>query len=333
MFPRSEKGTIKKYQGSLVGAAVGDALGAPVEFFPLEEIKRQFGIFKEMTGGGMFNWRPGQTTDDSDMAMAIVNSVVAKGAYVPEDIALRFVAWMKSGPRDIGGMTKSGLSYIASGVDYRRSGQLTLERFRTAPNGSIMRTGPIGLIFRGQPERITEAASEVSAMTHAHPECLLACQMTSLLVADLASGDTKNKALGQLRERFETNNKALQMVDDALNGRYHRDVYRGGGYVFESFNIALHSLMLFDNFEDTLVYAVNLGGDADSQATVAGAFAGALYGIDGIPKRWKEKLNPFTSPEIEQKAEIIYCVNKEKYSDPGKKSWLHRLQAKRQSQI
>lgn len=302
--------TIKRFKGCLVGAAVGDALGAPVEFKSASEIELEYGgKLKEMVGGGYFNWRAGQTTDDTDMSMAIVDSVVKNGRYVPEDIASRFVAWMQRGPRDIGGMTKAGLLAIASGADFRDSGRLILPRFNTAPNGSIMRTAPIGLIFRGQPEMLMQAAGEVSAMTHAHPECLLACRMTPFLIADLVSGVSRDQALEMLRQRFQSDQKAQHMINDALQGKYYRDVYQGGGYVFESFNIALNAFMSFDNFEDTLVYAVNLGGDTDTQATVAGAFAGAFYGVDSIPGRWKSKLNPFSAAEIEEKARKLYLLN------------------------
>lgn len=304
-----EERIIRSYQGCLVGAAIGDALGAPAEFSSEEQIKNQWGKLTEMVGGGYFQWRPGQTTDDTDMSMSIVNSVYQHGAYVPEDIARRFVAWMKARPRDIGGMTKTSLTYLASGVSFRESGKLTLKSFGTAPNGSIMRTAPIGLIFRGQPERMFKASDEVSAMTHAHPECLLACRMTCSLISNLASGEDKNQALDHLVQTFQDSDEAQRMIKDTLVGKYYRDVYRGGGYVFESFNIALHALVLFDNFEDILVHAVNLGGDADSQATVAGAFAGAYYGIDQIPKRWKKKLNPFGVGEIEKKAERLFYLN------------------------
>lgn len=305
-----ESELIKRYQGCLVGAAVGDALGAPVEFLTSNEINKQYGIYTEMTGGGFFNWRPGQTTDDTDMSMAILNSIVENGRYMPEDIARRFVAWMEAGPPDIGGMTRVGLSAIASGADFKDSGRSILPRFGTAPNGSIMRTASVGLIFRGQPERMFEASDEISAMTHAHPDCLLACRMASSFISDLASGKNKAEARDLLMNRFKDSEKAMSMVYDAMRGEFFRDMYRGGGYAFETFNIAFHTFMYEDNFEDTLVRAISFGGDTDTQATVAGAFAGAHYGVDQIPFRWRVKLNPFTSSEIEEKAKRLYFVNK-----------------------
>lgn len=136
--------------------------------------------------------------------------------------------------------------------------------------------------------------------------------MTCNLISDLAGGIDKMEALSRLTWQFRDSPRALQMVHQALQGNYFRDVYRkqGGGYVFETFNIALHSLFKFDNFEDSLIYTVNLGGDADSQATVAGAFAGAFYGIDQIPTRWKNKLNPVSCVEIEEKAKKLYIISK-----------------------
>lgn len=308
-MPNIELEIIKRYQGCLVGAAVGDALGAPAEFLTMAQIKKHFGKVIEMVGGGYLNWKPGQTTDDTDMAMAILNSVVEKEVYDPKDIAKRFVAWMRSNPKDIGGMTQTSLNYIDSGISYQDSGKLTLERFKTAPNGSIMRTAPVGLIYRNSPEKMLQASDEISAMTHAHEQCLLACRMTSTLISDLAGGETKEKALSGLMQKFSEEPKAIQMLFDSVRGEFHRDVYNGGGYVFESFNIALNAFMNYENFEEVVVYAVNLGGDADSQATVAGAFAGAHLGIDAIPLRWKKALNPYSADSIARKAEKLYHLD------------------------
>lgn len=327
-MPRSiDSEIVKRYQGCLVGAAVGDALGAPAEFHSTAEIYQKYnGPLREMVGGGYFKWDIGQTTDDTDMSMGIVNSVVHKGKYDPTDIASNFVDWLYSKPRDIGGTTASGLKFIAEGGDYREAGKKNLLRLNTAPNGSIMRTAPIGLIFRGNNEKMAQASDEVSAMTHAHPECLLACRMTNTLVADLAAGASKQQALDNLYSSFASNRFATGMIEDALKGNYYRHVYQnvGGGYVFESFNIALDAFIKHNNFEDAVVYAVNLGGDADSQATVAGAFAGAHYGIDAIPDRWKQPLNPFTADEIAEKAKKIYLINRQ-ISKTEPSGWLQRF--------
>lgn len=326
MFRSPENQIIKRYQGCLVGAAVGDALGAPAEFFTPDQIAAKYnGPLKEMVGGGVFNWRVGQTTDDTDMSMAVIDSFINKNGYDPADIANGFVKWMRGKPKDIGGTTHNALLYIAQGMDYRQSGYELLNKVNTAPNGSIMRTHPFGLMFRGDSKKMSQASSEVSAMTHAHRECRLACRMTSELVGDLAGGTPKDEAVGNLVQKFKDDDTAVFMVNQALNGEFYQDVYPGGGYVFESFNIALNALMNHDNFEDSVVFAVNLGGDADSQATVAGALAGAHYGIDAIPERWKKPLNPFTAEELAQKAKQIYLLNKQMTQPASPKKWWNNL--------
>ncbi len=296
---------LSRYQGCLVGGAVGDALGAPVEFLSESTIKSQYGVVREMLGGGIFNWGIGETTDDTDQTLAIVDSLIANNGYNPEDIAKRFLAWYKHGPKDIGGTTALGLSQLENGMSFRDSGKLAVAMGKAAANGSLMRTHPLGLYFSGDLESLRSAAQVVSSITHANDECVLACQMASELVSNLVNGLSREDAVSNLQVSYSQNSLATEKLGKALEGY----VYPGKiGYVFNTFDIALYSFIKSRDFEETVIMAVAAGGDTDTQATVAGAFAGAFYGIDQIPVRWKSKLNPFTSREIEQKAVKIYSI-------------------------
>ncbi|MGH9068340.1 MAG: ADP-ribosylglycohydrolase family protein, partial [Acidimicrobiales bacterium] len=120
--------------GGLFGLCVGDALGATCEFLSPAEIARRHGRHTEIIGGGSFGWRPGQGTDDSDMAMVIARAY-AEG-YSLEAVAKGFVSWYRSNPRDIGGTTATALTKLAHGENPRRSGAT---HDRSAANGSLMR--------------------------------------------------------------------------------------------------------------------------------------------------------------------------------------------------
>ncbi len=317
------KDILSGYEGAVVGAAVADAVGAPLEFYPPLEIKALFEenpyLTKNMNGGGAFNWEPGQTTDDTDMALAIVDSIVANGRYDPSDIAERFVWWMQSMPKDIGGLTRNSLKLVADGVSYRKSGEVLLASSKRPPiaNGSVMRTYPIGLLFRGNLPKMFKASDEISAITHAHSECLTACRMTCDVVANLASGVDKAALPNILAQDFKDTPAIDQLIEDAMTGETHRKKNRGYGGAFESFNIAFNSLMTTNNFADAINRSISFGYDTDTQATVTGAFAGALYGIEGIPIQWREQLNAYDlavqsqmgTDALRAKAKGLYTLN------------------------
>lgn len=298
---------IDRYKGCIVGSAVGDALGAPAEFLSAAEIKRKYGVLREMVGGGAFNWREGQTTDDTDNSLCIIDSLVDSRKYVPADIANRLLLWYESNPVDIGGTTRRSLSLLAQGNSWKESGKIAVSLGARAGNGSLMRTEPVGLYFRGRPKDIDKAAAEISAITHADPDCIVACQMASHLVAFLATGYSQTDSIGLLKEMYPANTQSGYKLRKALDGGYNNDNF---GWVLNTLGVALTSFVEAQDFEGAVSKAIHVGWDTDSQATVAGAFAGALWGNEQIPDRWKQKLNPYSAQELESKAEKIFILNK-----------------------
>ncbi len=271
------------------------------------EIKRKYGVVREMVGGGAFNWREGQTTDDTDNSLCIIDSIVDNQKYFPANIANRFLLWYESNPVDIGGTTRMSLSLLAKGYSWKDSGKIAVSLGARAGNGSLMRTEPVGLYFRGSPKDIDKAAAEISAITHADPDCIVACQMASHLVAFLATGYSRADSIDLLKEMYRSNSQSGLKLRKALDGGYNSDNF---GWVLNTLGIALTSFVEAQNFEDAVEKAIHVGWDTDSQATVVGAFAGALWGNEQIPDRWKSKLNPVTNTELEEKATKLYQLNK-----------------------
>ena len=148
--------------------AVGDALGATLEFRPPRPPGREH---TEITGGGPFGWRPGEPTDDTDLTMAVAEAYAS--SFSIQGVAERFLAWYERGPRDVGGTTASAFRAYRATRDPRTSGR---SDERSAANGSLMRTIAVGLARPDADTRRREAAA-ISAITHAEPRCIAACRV------------------------------------------------------------------------------------------------------------------------------------------------------------
>jgi ADP-ribosyl-[dinitrogen reductase] hydrolase len=170
--------------GALLGWVVGDALGAPFEFGPADAFSRRFatpmrGLHTEMCGGGP--WRPGEWTDDSQMGLAVAESLLTQGGLDEADIFERFKAWHASGPKDVGIQTRS---VLGSGQPWDVAARRHFESgARAAGNGSIMRTLPAAIFFaRSGPDASAEAAHAISNLTHGDPYAGDACAIYHRMV-------------------------------------------------------------------------------------------------------------------------------------------------------
>src|SRR6185312_10542521 len=263
-----------KYRGCMLGLAVGDALGAPLEFIDRAEIARRHGVVREMLGGGWLYTAPGEYTDDTQMTLAIARSVVALGRIDPVDIGVGFVEWMESMPKDIGNTTLQSLGYLASGVPWNVAGARTMAQKgdSAAGNGSIMRAAPIALVCRNDPEALVRQSIDISLITHADPRCCWSCVALNQAIVALLNGSDDVLAAASDIPQAEVRERLATVAT------LQRDEVQSGGYVLHTLGAAFWSLLQHDRFEDVVVEAVNLGGDADSTGAVAGALGGARYG-------------------------------------------------------
>jgi ADP-ribosyl-[dinitrogen reductase] hydrolase len=272
-----------RYRGCLLGLAAGDALGAPLEFINRDEIALRYGVVRDMLGGGWLDTKPGEYTDDTQMMLAIARSVAELGRIDPVDIGARFVQWMESMPKDIGNTTLQSLGYLAAGVPWDEAGARTAARKGDsgAGNGSIMRTAPIGLACRNDREALIRQSIDISRITHADPRCTWSCVALCQAIAALLDGT--DDVLATAAAGIEEPEVVATLERTATIGR--NDV-RSGGYVLHTLSAAFWAFVNHDSFEEVVVAAVNLGGDADSSGAVAGALAGARSGASAIPDRW-----------------------------------------------
>ncbi len=276
-----------RYLGCLIGLACGDALGGPVEFVPRAQMDERYpdGL-RDFIGGGWLHLFPGEITDDTLMALDVARSVVAHPDGNMDDLASRFLAWRNSEPKDIGNTTRDALDRLARGIPWDEAGEQTHANRgprNSAGNGAIMRCAPVALRFRTDPDRLRDVSIDVSRLTHANPLCTWASIAVDRAIAALLDGESIAGAIDRSSEDIQS-----AEVRSAINraGSVNRDRVASGGYVLDTLSAAYWSLLQTASFEDAVVVAVGLGGDTDTTAAVAGALAGAHYGLRAIPDRW-----------------------------------------------
>jgi ADP-ribosyl-[dinitrogen reductase] hydrolase len=275
-----------RYAGALIGAASGDALGGTLEFVSRAEIERRYPDgFREIVGGGWMRLAPGETTDDTAMMLGIARACTPDGIDL-DAVAANFVAWMRSGPKDIGNATRAALRMIADGVEPQDAGERLQERTPegVAGNGSVMRCAPVALRFRSDPTRRTQAAGATSRMTHADPRATWGCVAVCNGLAHLLDGGSRGEVLAAATEGVGEP-RVVEAVRAAADLPYGE--VRAGGYVLHTITAAFWALLHEDSAEAVIVRAVMMGEDTDSTATVAGALAGAHWGVEAIPARWR----------------------------------------------
>lgn len=297
-----------KIGGALFGVAVGDALGAPLEFMSEQEIKRRYGTVKEMIGGGWLNVNPGEVTDDTQMTVAAALAV-AMHPDNPAPYAGQFFAqWAMGGPKDIGGTCRSAITNALQAMtrrpdlkdckglaDYElwaEASRLTATQNgnRSAGNGALMRTVYPGLYYADE-EQALDVADKIGRLTHWDDLSAEACALYTKMVHCLIKYHASPVA------------ELWRMMEDILTGtqyekREKKKHLNPTGFVVDSFKCALHCLRNTKNFEGAVVMAANMGGDADTIGAITGGLAGALYGYEAIPVRWKMALEHDTKSTL-----------------------------------
>lgn len=277
-----------RYRGVMLGSAVGDALGATVEFMSREQIRDAFGVHREIVGGGWLRLPAGEVTDDTQMARCIARSLAEQRYFDPADIANRFVDWYHSNPPDIGNTTRDALRRLAAGVPWDEAGELThiARRPDDASNGSLMRTHPVALFARTDPVANAQHSRDASRITHANPLCTDGCVAFNIALAGLLDApDADILSLAIAATENPDVRSALLAVP-----QQRADTLKAGGWVLATLQSAFWAVLRHSSLEEAIVAAVNLGDDADTTGAVAGALAGARWGLEAIPHRWLDTL-------------------------------------------
>ena len=239
------------------GQAVGDALGVPYE-----GLARDAFACAGMVGFGAHRKPVGTWSDDTSLALALCDSIRACGRIDCADVRARFLSWFNEGAYTVDGTFGVGNTTARALIEGAgRAGE------RDNGNGSLMRTVPLAFT-----EATDEQVRAVSAITHAHPLSTEACVEAVLFARLLAAGAGPREAAGAVWE------------EDVAAAP--REAVPSGGFVRDTLRAAVWCLLTTGTFAECVLSAVNLGGDTDTTAAVAGAFAGIVYGARGIPAEW-----------------------------------------------
>lgn len=289
--------------GAYLGLAVGDALGATVEFMTAREIAVTHGIHRDITGGGWLRLRPGQVTDDTQMCIALGSAIIScPGDWNPRAAADAFVTWMQSRPPDIGNTCRRGIRR------YQIDG--TLEAPPSADeagNGAVMRNLPVVLSTLGNDTAFRERSLAQARITHHHP-------LSDAAV--LALGDITRAFLrgAPLTEGLRL---ARSLAAEHPAFKFRPWPGHTSGYVVDTLQTVFDAVFNTDTFEDCLVTVVNRGGDADTTGALAGQLAGALYGAAAIPPRWLRRLDPAIHTAIERQVPALLSQGAATSPSPG----------------
>jgi ADP-ribosyl-[dinitrogen reductase] hydrolase len=281
--------------GAMYGVAVGDALGGPLEFMTAEEIKEKHGLVTEMIGGGWLNLEPGETTDDTAMTLAVAEGIMAAGENYKQSrevitrIGQNFLDWYDTEPKDVGGTCAAVINYVKNTgwntPEAWMNGSIQFDRTsggRSGGNGALMRTVPVGLVYNWNDDGMHEGyttdgecgfnamATTIARMTHWDKKAaILVCDYSYIISANI---------------------RGLDWTQYYMFGyKYEQDEVKPTGYSMDSINAVIHACSC-NSFEESVVRAVNYGGDADTIGAIAGGMAGAYYGYGKIPARWIKAL-------------------------------------------
>jgi ADP-ribosyl-[dinitrogen reductase] hydrolase len=286
-------------RGCFYGLAVGDALGAAVEF----QLPDTFEPVSEYRGGGPHGLEPGEWTDDTSMAIALSHSIGEAG-WDLNDQAQRYVRWWRNGEYsvngrcfDIGITVRTALSRFERSLDAQSSGDSDP---RASGNGSIMRLAPVPIRYIDcYPDSVLELAkraAESSLPTHASPQCLSACRYLAVVLAGLMHGLDRDQVLSadwevlrKLRDAEPLHPEVETVAAESFRS-FGPPAIRGTGYVVKSLEAALWAFHDARDFRTAVLRAVNLGEDADTTGAVCGQLAGAYWGESGIPPDWLDSL-------------------------------------------
>lgn len=282
----------------ILGVAVGDALGVPVEFK-----KRGTFYVTDMQGYGTHDQPSGTWSDDTSLTLALADGLLPDEVNL-EGIAYRFTDWYDDAAYtphgkvfDVGNATAEAIKRLKKGVAPEKAGG-TGERDNG--NGSLMRIAPLTFYMYGirEAEARFRIVRDVSSLTHAHEWSVAACYIYVEMLNKLRMGRKKKAAYAELREDFArgvpfiskvTLGKFVRILENDISTLPEEEI-RSSGFVVDTLEAAFWCFMTTDNYKDAVLKAVNLGDDTDTTGAVTGALAGLAYGLDSIPQEWREQL-------------------------------------------
>ncbi|CAF1274602.1 unnamed protein product [Adineta ricciae] len=318
-----DKNVFDRVFGSLLGLAIGDALGASVEFRPQRFLVEN--RVTDLQSGGTWGLNRGEFTDDTSMALCLANSLVACRDFIPYDQLVRYKWWFRNGYMsstgncfDIGKATKKSLlEFEYRQVTFSKEHRIPIDQMDylhdpkllrlfdvdcseqgVAGNGALMRLCPVPLFFYRNPKYAVRFSGASARTTHGDRIAIDACRYYGALMVAALLGENIDDLLDSnfyVKHQNWFNNEPLHdSVMNIVGGSFKKrggyaEGIRGKGFIIHALEAALWALWANkDSFERGVLAAVNLGDDTDTTAAIYGQLAGAIYGFHGLPKKWRD---------------------------------------------
>lgn len=286
---------------TLLGLAIGDAMGVPVEFCSRETL--QLDPVLGFRGYGTHTQLPGTFSDDSSLCFCLVESLIE--GFTLENLAQKMVSWRydhywtaNGYAFDCGNNISEALEKLRNHHSPKYSGNYTE---RSNSNGSLMRILPLVFYLENKPlNHRYRMIKEISSLTHAHDRSILSCFYLIEFALELMTTKESSDAFKKHRDGFLDKCQLLGVGEGELR-YFHRllderfskmDISQisSTGYVIDTLEAAIWCLLNNSNYSDTILNAVNLCGDTDTIGCIAGGLAGLTYGLDENSQIWREQL-------------------------------------------
>ena len=300
-----DENRVKKSEDGIIGFSIGDALGVPAEFKSREELKRY--PITDMIGDGTYNVPAGTWSDDTSMTLATIDSIICTKTINCNDMAIKFLNWLRNAEYtatnetfDVGRTTLQALrKYEMKLEDASNCGE---NNEYSNGNGSLMRMLPIAyyIYYRDIQDckEIYDIVKQVSSITHAHEISILGCYIYVNFVLELLNGNEKFEAYKKIQklnykmfsnDTIERYNRILKYDISNVNV----DDISTSGYVVNTLEATMWLFLNSNDYNTTILKAVNLGEDTDTVAACTGGILGLYYGIENIKDTWKQTLKKY----------------------------------------
>lgn len=292
---------MSKFKDGIIGHAIGDAMGVPVEFAIREKLLKN--PVTKMIGYGSHDVPEGSWSDDTTMEICLIESFIENKKFDLDSTMDKWIDWVKTGAYtptgelfDIGRTCLRAIrNYEAGLTKAEESGGKDIN---SNGNGSLMRILPVAYyvnMHKLNDKEIYNLVKQISSMTHAHEISILGCYIYIIYVNNLLNGKDKYASYNMMKiadySMFsdETLDKYKRILKNNIKDLNITDI-SSSGYVLDTLEASLWVTLNASNYKESIIGAINLGNDTDTIGAITGSMTGIIYGYDSIPKEWIEKL-------------------------------------------
>lgn len=290
-----------KIKDGIIGHAIGDAMGVPVEFCIREKLLNN--PVTDMIGYGSHPVPEGFWSDDTSMEIALIDSFISNGKFDYDDIMKKFCNWVNYGEYtpsgkvfDIGKTCLRAIKRYA--YDNIKPIECGLTSLNSNGNGSLMRILPVAYYCyykKLKENEIYNLVKDISSLTHGHEISILGCYIYISYVIFLLNGKDKFSAYNMVKliDYSMFSQESLDLYSRILKediSKLNIDDIKSSGYVIDTLEASFWVLLKSKNYKESIIGAINLGNDTDTIGAITGSMSGIIYGYDDIPKKWLDKL-------------------------------------------